>query len=93
MAKFGVIIAAVDAHGWALALIAMISAVVAAFLYLRIIVSMYLAEPPSPPLDKVRVPWGAGVAAAGALLFTLLVGFVPGWLITLARHAVPQLAR
>ena len=45
VAKFGVIAAAVDAQSYVLAVIAMLASVIAAFLYLRIIVSMYLADP------------------------------------------------
>ena len=44
-AKFYVIEAAVDSRSYALAVIAMVSAVIAAFLYLRLIVAMYLSEP------------------------------------------------
>ena len=54
IAKFQIIAAAVDAKSYGLAIVAMVASVVAAFLYLRIIVSMYLidadAEPtPVPP--------------------------------------------
>jgi NADH-quinone oxidoreductase subunit N len=42
-AKFGVILAAVDAGSYWLAIIAMVMAVVAAFVYLRLIVAMYMA--------------------------------------------------
>src|SRR5262249_13824707 len=41
IAKFNVIAAAVNSKSYALALVAMLSAVVAAFLYLRIVLSMY----------------------------------------------------
>ncbi|MGD9749572.1 MAG: NADH-quinone oxidoreductase subunit N [Acidimicrobiia bacterium] len=43
-AKFGVITAAVDARSYWLALVAMLSAVVGAFVYLRIIVAMYMSD-------------------------------------------------
>jgi NADH-quinone oxidoreductase subunit N len=94
VAKLGVIGAAVDEGDYALAIVAMLAAVVAAFLYLRIIVSMYLAEP-LPGDDErapVKVPVSAGVAIALAVGFTLLVGFLPGWLLDLANDAVPALA-
>jgi NADH-quinone oxidoreductase subunit N len=90
IAKFGVITAAVDRHSYALAIIAMLSAVIAAFVYLRIIVSMYMAEGEAPG-EPVRVPASAGVAITLALGFTLLVGFLPGWLVDLAHDAVPHL--
>jgi NADH-quinone oxidoreductase subunit N len=90
IAKFGVITAAVDRHSYALAIIAMLSAVIAAFVYLRIIVSMYMAEGEAEG-EPVRVPTSAGLAITLALGFTLLVGFLPGWLVDLAHDAVPHL--
>ncbi len=42
-AKFGVISAAIDARSFWLAVVAMISAVIAAFLYLKVIVAMFFA--------------------------------------------------
>jgi NADH-quinone oxidoreductase subunit N len=58
VAKFGVIAAAVDAESYVLAVIAMLASVIAAFLYLRIIVSMYLADPQGDEEEQpeVRVP-------------------------------------
>ena len=91
VAKFGVIFAAVDRHSYALAIIAMLSAVVAAYLYLRIIVSMFLADPVADDRERVRVPISTGVAVTAALAFTLVVGVIPGWLVSLATDAVPQL--
>ncbi|HZM53885.1 MAG TPA: proton-conducting transporter membrane subunit, partial [Acidimicrobiales bacterium] len=41
LAKFGVVSAAVDTHGYVLAVVAMVSAAIAAFLYLRLAVTMY----------------------------------------------------
>jgi NADH-quinone oxidoreductase subunit N len=46
-AKFYVINAAVDAGSTWLAAVGMLSAVIAAFIYLRIAVSMYMADPPA----------------------------------------------
>ena len=79
-AKFYVIEAAVDAGSYWLAVVAMLSAVIAAFLYLRIVVTMYMSArttvpeatttPPAAP-----VPLGAG--RAGLVRLTLFVGFSP----------------
>jgi NADH-quinone oxidoreductase subunit N len=44
VAKFGIIRAAVSTESYALAVVAMLAAVIAAFLYLRIMVSMWLSE-------------------------------------------------
>ncbi len=45
LAKFYVLQAAIQAGYWHLALVAMLSAVISAFLYLRIVVAMYMADP------------------------------------------------
>ncbi len=83
VAKFGVITAAVDVHSYAIALIAMVSAVIAAFLYLRIMISMWITEPEAgdEAREPVRVPALLGVAITLSVAFTLVVGFFPGWLI------------
>jgi NADH-quinone oxidoreductase subunit N len=47
LAKFRVIVASVDSGAYVLAGVAMLSAVVAAFLYLRILVSMFLIDGPA----------------------------------------------
>lgn len=91
MAKFYVIAAAVDAKSYALAVVAMLAAVVAAFLYLRIIVSMYLTDTDAAAGPGPTVPVSAGVALAAAFAFTVVVGFAPGWVIDFARDAVPVL--
>jgi len=92
VAKFAVIGASVDSGSYALAIIAMLASAIAAYLYLRIIVSMYLSDP--DPADdereRVRIPPAAAVAITASLVFTLVVGFLPGWLLDLARDAVPQ---
>jgi NADH-quinone oxidoreductase subunit N len=91
IAKFGVIQAAVDERSYAIAIVAMVAAVVAAFLYLRIMVNMWLASP-DEDATRVRVPASAGVAIAAAAVFTLGVGIFPGWLIE-AADTVTQYAR
>ena len=61
-AKFYVITAAVEAGSTWLAIIAMLTAVVAAFLYLRIIVSMYMSVEDAGEPRTIRVPFAAGLA-------------------------------
>ncbi len=88
--KFQVISAAVDARNYVLASVAMLTAVVGAFMYLRIVMAMYVtdhdAEGPRP-----AIPVASGLVLAGALGFTLLVGFLPQFLIEFSRDAVPVL--
>ncbi|MCU1377160.1 MAG: proton-translocating NADH-quinone oxidoreductase, chain [Acidimicrobiales bacterium] len=90
LAKFYVIGAAVDAHSYALALIAMLSSVVSAFLYLRIVVAMYMTdEEGAEPGPRVRVPLGAGVALGLAVAFTVVVGILPQQVVHWADRAIP----
>ena len=94
VAKFGVIQAAVDEHSYAIAIIAMVASVIAAFLYLRIMVTMWITEPEAGDDDRepIRVPLWTGVALALSVGFTLLIGFFPGWLIDATKAAVAIIA-
>ena len=87
VAKFGVIGDGVRTHSYALAIIAMVSAVIAAFLYLRIMISMWIADPEAgdDAREAVRVPALLAVAITLSVGFTLAIGFFPDWLI----HAAP----
>jgi NADH-quinone oxidoreductase subunit N len=91
LAKFYVISAAVEAKSYALAIIAMVAAVIAAFFYLRLIVVMYMAAPEgegeTAPAGHIPVAVGAGLSLALALGFTLVVGFLPSAVFDFARHA------
>ena len=76
VAKFGVIRAAVATGDHALAVVAMLGAVVAAYLYLRLMVGMWLKDPAQPDRRPVSVSTGTVVVACAAA--TLAVGVVPG---------------
>jgi NADH-quinone oxidoreductase subunit N len=90
VAKFGVIQAAVEEHSYAIAIIAMVASVIAAFLYLRIMVSMWVTEPESGDAarERIRVPLWTGVALALSVGFTLAIGIYPSWLIDATKAAV-----
>jgi len=93
LAKFYVISAAVEGGDYALAILAMVAAVIAAFFYLRLIVVMYMAAPTEEGEEvpaaapAIPIPVGAGLALVIAAGFTLVVGFLPEAVITFARHA------
>jgi NADH-quinone oxidoreductase subunit N len=93
VAKFEVLAAAADAGSWWLALVAMVSAVIAAYLYLRIIVAMYMGDEEEAAgragADPGRVPFGATLALGLAAGVTVLLGFLPGLLDDLADDAQP----
>jgi NADH-quinone oxidoreductase subunit N len=87
LAKFYVISAAVDRHSYALAIIAMLGAAVAAFFYLRLVVLMYspLGEDDTPA--RIPIPATAGAALAITLVFTIVTGLLPSPVMDFARHA------
>jgi NADH-quinone oxidoreductase subunit N len=91
IAKFGVIQAAVEVDSYAIAIIAMVSAVIAAFLYLRVMYTMWTSDP-IEGAQRVVVPFSAGMAIAAAVAFTIVVGVFPGWLID-AADTVTAFAR
>ncbi len=95
-AKAGVISAAAargDGYGYSVAVVAMLCAAIAAFLYLRIVKTMFFDDPDGEVVAAPRIPLSAGLALTLASAFTLAVGVAPGFVIDLARHAVPTLAR
>jgi NADH-quinone oxidoreductase subunit N len=89
VAKFGVIQAAIRVGSYELAIIAMVCAVIAAFVYLRIMVSMWLSDATSSV--SVRVPLFSTIAIAIAVSVTLAVGVLPSLLLDLTSN-LTQLA-
>ena len=84
VAKFGVIQSAVAVGSYQLAVIAMVCAVIAAFVYLRIMVSMWLSE--SATTEKISVPTLSRIAIGLAVAFTLLIGFLPSLILGLTSN-------
>jgi len=94
VAKFEVLSAAVEAGSYWLALVAMVSAVVAAYLYLKVIVAMYMSDDEQAAAgragaDRRPVPFAAGLALAVAAAVTVVVGLLPGPLDDLTDGATP----
>ncbi|MEO7428077.1 MAG: hypothetical protein ABIY48_01720, partial [Acidimicrobiales bacterium] len=71
----------------------MLSSVIAAFLYLRIVVSMFMEVDADEERERrqIPVPFSAGLALAVALAVTILVGLFPGLLAGPAGDATPAL--
>lgn len=98
-AKFYVISAAVDTGETGLAIVAMLAAVIAAYLYLRIVVAMYMGDTETSAAETeaagalagLKVPVGASLALVLCLVVTLGVGVWPSGLVEVTRDAVPQL--
>jgi len=85
-AKFYIFIALIEQGYIALAVIAVLFSVVAAFFYIRIIMLMYMREPDhefnlvlTPPLRVVLAITGAGI---------VLIGVMPAWGLEWAQSAV-----
>jgi NADH-quinone oxidoreductase subunit N len=91
VAKWGVIQAAVEQESYAIAIIAMVAAVIAAFLYLRIMVNTWLDDG-AASTEREAVPAATGLAVALAAVFTIVIGVWPNWLLD-AADTVTQYAR
>jgi len=79
VAKFGIIRAAVSVESYALAVVAMLAAVIAAFLYLRIMVSMWLSD--RTHSSEISASLSLKVAIALSVGVTLVIGFFPSLLL------------
>lgn len=104
LAKFYVLAAAAETGSYILAVVAMLSAVVSAFIYLRIVVAMYFEGAPDDSGDAgvagdaatlpagaavvTRQPWPTSLALTLAVACTLLLGILPGPFAHLADTAV-----
>ncbi|MBM3541134.1 MAG: NADH-quinone oxidoreductase subunit NuoN [Alphaproteobacteria bacterium] len=88
--KFYVFMAAIEAGMYVLAVLGVLSSVVAAYYYLRIVKIMYFDEP-AEAFDR---PVGAvlGTVLAGTSLFTLFFFLAPGMLLSSAKAAAAALA-
>ena len=70
--KFMIFSAAVQAGLFGLAVIGVLTSVVSAFYYIRVVVNMYLRDSDGelqPPLDTQYVRWAINIALAGTLVF------------------------
>jgi NADH-quinone oxidoreductase subunit N len=93
MAKVSVFGAAIRAGHWPLVLIGVLSSVVAAFFYLRVIVLMYMQEPAGvvaatapEPGDEGR-GWLAGAGLLAPAILTLAIGVFPQLILGLLEKA------
>jgi NADH-quinone oxidoreductase subunit N len=97
VAKLVVFRSAVDAGQYQLALIGMLAAVISAFVYLRLVVTMY-APSGEPVADdatltqRVRIDPGAGIALFVAGAAILVLGIIPNWTLDIAHQATQLLA-
>jgi NADH-quinone oxidoreductase subunit N len=95
-AKFNVISAAAEQGAYWLAVVAMVSAVIAAYLYLRLVVVMWLGEPevePEGEVEPLRVPFAARLALVVCFVITLGVGIYPKPLLDWSDDSTPALVQ
>ena len=85
-AKFYVLVALVEQGLLALAVIAVLLSVVAAYFYIRIVMVIYMRDPAGTfePALTPSVRFALGIAAAG----TIGIGLFPAWFLGLAQQSV-----
>ena len=90
--KFYLFGAAVRAGFLWLAVLGVLNSAVAAYYYLRVIVTMYMQEPEGPSASLVP-SFAGGVALAIALVGVVLLGLMPAPFVDLAQGAIAPLLR
>jgi len=85
VAKWGVIQSAVEEGSYTLAVIAMVTAVVGAFVYLRVMVAVWLRDGEAAHAAE-RMPFMTGLAVFATAAFTIVIGVWPQWLLGAADH-------
>jgi NADH-quinone oxidoreductase subunit N len=95
VAKLGVFSAAVDAGQYSLALIGMLTAVISAFVYLRIVLAMYAPDAEASAEDEspLHVDAATSVALFLTAVAVVVLGIIPGFALDFARDATLLLAR
>lgn len=91
LSKFFVIGAAIQTKSYVLAVIAMVAAVVGAFLYLRIMLAMYTNGEGEPTTGTEPIPLSAVITIMITVGFTLFFGIFADPLIDLVNDATPVL--
>ena len=85
MAKVAVFRAATEAGYWFLVLIGVLASVVAAFVYLRVIVLMFMREPEED--TRPDESWLPRVALAVPAVLVVVLGVFPGLIVGLLDEA------
>ena len=90
IAKLGVISSAVDTKYYFLAGIAMVSAAIAAYVYLRILMAMY-SDADAGEIEDIHVSKGVWVVIVLSSAVVIFTGLIPGPFVEITRDAVPIL--
>ena len=86
-AKFTVLAAVVDSGGGALALIALLSAAIAAFFYLRFALTLYADSDDDVEGNRIAVPPLSTIVITVGVVVALLFGIWPGPIAAWVQHA------
>src|SRR5688572_25177276 len=87
--KLQVFAATVEAELYYLTIVGVLAAVVAAFFYIRVVITMFTgeADEAAPPAHRPTFEPGSGLVLAACAAITLFVGILPGAFIDFARDA------
>ncbi|MDP9405787.1 MAG: NADH-quinone oxidoreductase subunit NuoN [Actinomycetota bacterium] len=89
VAKFAVFRAGIDAGQTALVVVAVVSSVIAAFFYIRVIIAMFMEDEPADATTQPPLVPGPGVTAGLVVsaAAVIVLGVLPGVLVDLAGQA------
>ena len=90
-AKFYVIEAVIEERSFGLAIVAMLAAVIGAFLYLRILTKVWLTKTETEDENAITIPRQVSFVLLIATIVTLFLGIWPEPLVEMAQRAVPIL--
>ncbi len=85
--KFAVFTAAIEAGATPLVIVALFASLIAAFVYGRVIVLMFFADPPADPPSVVVPSVFTTLAVAISVAVTLVLGIIPQPFLTLLEQA------
>jgi NADH-quinone oxidoreductase subunit N len=92
VAKFLVFRAAVNDHMTWLAVVGVLNSLVSVFFYVRVVYFLYMKPLPRRAPTYFE-PWAVRIVAGACAVAILVLGLVPGWLLTAAEHAARTLVR
>jgi NADH-quinone oxidoreductase subunit N len=82
--KYLIFQAAVASHQWMLAVVGSLNAVVAAYYYLSVILTMWFKDPDGQPAEILPLPWTFTAVLGIAVVAILYLGLAPGRVLDLA---------
>jgi len=98
IAKLTIFRSAVDAGQYQLAIVGMLAAVIGAFVYLRLVVTMYATSDDdhgvvAAPEPRIKLGLGGAIAMSIVTIAIIAIGVMPNWFIDIAHQATQYVAR